>query len=239
MKILSKDKGEIIETKPDILDDSDLASNIMAFNKRVNDIWGHSTKGMEAKKAAMTMLSTKTGMYAKIPIVCKADDCPYSETCQLLPYNLSPIGEPCPIETAEIELRYAGYDSDFDIENASFTDKVLIATLINHDIMIERCKALISKNKVLVENVVAGISEQGEEFTRPEISKHLEALEKIEKKRDNVYSMMVATRKDKKSVGEKEKSLSDIMAEAINQSFIVEEKPNEFIDIEEDDVKKD
>ena len=35
----------------------------------------------------MTMLSTKTGMYARIPLVCKANSCPYAEKCQLLNYN--------------------------------------------------------------------------------------------------------------------------------------------------------
>lgn len=41
-----------------------------------------------SKKATMTMLSTKTGMYAKILIICKADCCQYAETCPLLAYDL-------------------------------------------------------------------------------------------------------------------------------------------------------
>ena len=58
------------------------------FEKSLNNVWGYSELGIEAKKAAMTMLSTKTGMYARIPLVCKANNCPYAEKCQLLNYNL-------------------------------------------------------------------------------------------------------------------------------------------------------
>jgi hypothetical protein len=105
-------------------------------------MWGYSNVGLEAKRAAMSMLATKTGMYARIPLVCKAESCPYSESCNLLPYNLAPLGEPCPIETAQIEVRYAGYDRDFNLDTASFTDKNLVAELIKHDIMLERCRRL-------------------------------------------------------------------------------------------------
>ena len=94
----------------------------------------------------MTMLSTKTGMYARIPLVCKANSCPYAEKCQLLNYNLAPLGELCPKETAEIELRYYEYSKEFDLDSASFTDKNLVSELINYDIMLDR--AFINRYKI-------------------------------------------------------------------------------------------
>ena len=97
------------------------------FERNLSNTWGYSNVGIEAKRAAMSMLATKTGMYARIPLMCKAESCPYSESCSLLPYNLAPIGEPCPIETAQIEIRYAGYEKDFNLDSASFTDKKLDA----------------------------------------------------------------------------------------------------------------
>ena len=90
------------------------------FERNLRNMWGYSNVGLEAKRAAMSMLATKTGMYARIPLVCKAESCPYSESCNLLPYNLAPIGEPCPVETAQIELRYAGYDKDFDLDRVFY-----------------------------------------------------------------------------------------------------------------------
>lgn len=164
-----------------------------------NNIWGYSSTGVEAKRAAMSMLSTKTGMYARVPIVCKADSCPYAESCTLLSYNIAPLGEPCPVETSQIELRIAGYTKEFDLEEGSFTDKVLVSDLINHDIMLERCKNLVTNQGTLVQDVVAGITENGEEFTRPELLKEYEAYDRILKRRNEIYDLMNATRKSKRS----------------------------------------
>ena len=202
------------------------------FERNLSNTWGYSNVGIEAKRAAMSMLATKTGMYARIPLMCKAESCPYSESCSLLPYNLAPIGEPCPIETAQIEIRYAGYEKDFNLDSASFTDKNLVAELINHDIMLERCKALITKEGVLVTDVVAGVSENGEEFYRPEVSKHWEAYERIQKKRNEIYNLMMATRRDNKDKeGSGEDSLAKAMAEMFATDFVVEERPEEYIDV--------
>ena len=202
------------------------------FERNLSNTWGYSNVGIEAKRAAMSMLATKTGMYARIPLMCKAESCPYSESCSLLPYNLAPIGEPCPIETAQIEIRYAGYEQDFNLDTASFTDKNLVAELINHDIMLERCKALITKEGVLVTDVVAGVSENGEEFYRPEVSKHWEAYERIQKKRNEIYNLMMATRKDNKDKeGSGEDSLTKAMADMFSAEFVVEERPEEYIDV--------
>ena len=136
------------------------------------------------------------------------------------------------METAQIEIRYAGYEQDFNLDTASFTDKNLVAELINHDIMLERCKALISKEGVLVTDVVAGIAENGEEFYRPEVSKHWEAYERVQKKRNEIYNLMMATRKDNKDKeAQGEDSITKMMADMFATDFVVEEKPEEFIDV--------
>ncbi|MEG1494701.1 MAG: hypothetical protein RR406_00155 [Bacilli bacterium] len=66
------------------------------FENNISNVWGHSPLGLEAKSAAMSMLSTKTGLYARVPITCKANGCPYEDSCALLPYGLAPLGEKCP-----------------------------------------------------------------------------------------------------------------------------------------------
>ena len=200
------------------------------FEKSLSNVWGYSELGIEAKKAAMTMLSTKTGMYARIPLVCKANSCPYAEKCQLLNYNLAPLGELCPKETAEIELRYYEYSKEFDLDSASFTDKNLVSELINYDIMLDRQRALLSQEGVLVVDVVTGVSEAGETFTHPEVSKTWEAYERIEKKRNNIYDLMLATRKSKKSDKKSsEESVTEMLSKVMNKDdFIIDVKPDDL-----------
>lgn len=198
-------------------------------------IWGYSSTGLEAKRAAMSMLSTKTGMYARIPLVCKGDGCPYAESCSLLKYNLVPYGEPCPVEVAQIEARLSGYEKDFNFDTASFTDKVLIADLINQDIMLERCKALINKDGSFIQDVFAGVSEEGEVYYRPEVAKSLEAYERVQKKRNEIYDLMMATRKNKKgNTTDEEGSLTNELSEFINNNkFVIDQRPDNIIDVED------
>lgn len=182
---------------------------------------------MEAKKAAMAMLSTKTGLFCKIPITCKSDSCPYKDTCALLPYGLAPLGEKCPWETAMIETRYNFYVEDYELDQASFTDQSIISELVNIDIMLERTKALLSAEQVPITEVVAGMTESGEEFTRPEISKAYELYERNLNRKEKILDMMLGTRKSRKGQEESTTSISDLLQNAINGTeFIVEERPD-------------
>ena len=199
------------------------------FEANISNVWGHSSLGMEAKSAAMSMLSTKTGLYAKVPITCKADGCPYEKTCALLPYGLAPLGEKCPWETALIETRYAGYMQDYDLDTASFTDSTIVSELINIDIMLERTKSLMSAEETPITDVVAGMTESGEQFTRPEISKAYEIYERNLNRKERLLDMMMGTRKSKKGDKEQNISVMDLLHGAIDQTeFVIEEKPDNF-----------
>lgn len=180
----------------------------------------------------MAMLSTKSGLYAKIPITCKTESCPYSGTCALLPYGLAPLGEKCPMETAMIETRYAEYVKDYELDESSFTDKTLIAELINIDIMLERTKALLSAEQVPITEVVAGMTESGEEYTRPEVSKAYELYERNLNRKDRILKSMLGTRESRKGQAEETTSFSDLLSDAINGTdFIIEQRPEEYKDI--------
>lgn len=144
--------------------------------------------------------------------------------------DLAPQGEYCPVETAQIELRAVAYSQQFDLDKSSFTDKNLVNEIITLDIMLERCKALMAKEGTPVVEIVAGVSERGDEIKQPAVLKAWEAYEKMSKKRDADLQLMMATRRDKKEVGEKEKSVTEIIAEAVSQDGFmeVEQRPEHF-----------
>lgn len=159
--------------------------------------WGLSSKGLSARKAAASMIRLKTGMYSPIPIICKADDCPYSDSCSLLPYDLAPEGEFCPVEIAKIEALVQGYYSDFELDEMSFTDRSLVNEVVGLDIMIDRCKALMAKEGTPVVDIVIGVAENGAEIHQPAVSKSIEAYEKLTKRKDQKLQFLAKTNRDR------------------------------------------
>lgn len=193
--------------------------------------WGYSLAGLEARSAAMAMLSTKTGLYARIPITCKADSCPYKGSCMLFKYDMAPEGEKCAFETALIEKNLEGYKTDFNLApDSSFTDFTIVKELINADVMMERAQALIAEEGIAIDEVYTGSNERsGIDFFRKEISKALEIYERHSKMRDRLLDNMVATRKAKaRTKTTTEKSVYDLIAESIETEFIVEDIPDKF-----------
>ena len=93
--------------------------------------------------------------------------------------------------------------------------------------MLERTKALISEEQTPITEVVAGMTESGEQFTRPEVSKAYEIYERNLNRKEKLLEMMLGTRKSRKGQEDKSDSIQDILASALNDTeFIIEEKPD-------------
>ena len=177
--------------------------------KRIQtNIWGQDKKGELAVKANMQMLSCKTGMYTRIPIFCKGERCPYAESCISLAEGLAPEGYACPNEVAMITRKVVKYTEEFglDKEDASYTDEALVEEIILMEVIMERCKALMSQELNPIQMMVAGMSEDGEPIMQPQVSKTMEAYERASKKRNSDYDLLMATRKNKKKDGDEDKN---------------------------------
>ena len=187
--------AKIEEELDDIEKQVDLETSRKQLEKILQDNpWGLSPKAIEAKKAAASMISTKTGLYARIPIICKGEDCPYSQSCILLAHDLAPRGEYCPTELAQIEALSKGYCQDIDYDDMSFTDRCLINEIVGLDIMLERCKGLMAQEGTPVIDVTIGVSEAGEEIRQPSVSKAWEAYEKMTKQKNQKLQLLAMTR---------------------------------------------
>ena len=90
--------------------------------------------------------------------------------------------------------------------------------------MLERCKALISREGTPVIDIAIGIDNEGNEIRQPTVSKSWEAYEKISKKRDSVYQLLMLTRKDKKSDDSDDSiSTSQMLRDVISSGVYKEE----------------
>lgn len=193
----------------------------------VGNPWGYSEGALESKKAAMTMLSTKTGLYTRIPIICKGCNCPYGATCGLLEYGLDVLGERCPLETTMIEQKLANYTEEFGLDESSYTDWTMVKELINAEVMIERCMALMSQDGSAIEEIFIGTSEaSGTDYFRRDISKVQELYERNLKIKERILDTMMATRKAKSRVkGDSEETERSILDNIFDIDFVEDEKP--------------
>lgn len=217
--------GKNEETNESLAEISDSERNMKRLEhdlKTSGNPWGLSPKALNAKNAMLRALAVKNGLYARVPIICKGEACPYSKSCQLLPYDLAPEGEYCPVEIAQIDIRATGYAQDIDYDEASFVDRNLMNELVTLDILLERCKALMAKEGTPVVDVAIGVDQEGNEIDQPAVSKSWEAYEKISKKRDQTYQLLMLTRKDKKDKGEDtdKENVSYMIHEVINATSL-------------------
>ena len=213
----NKNSEEDYETKSNAL---------LAHIQSDNNPWGLSRKGRAAVTTANKLIRYRNGLKARIPIICTGDKCPYKGTCQLLIYDMAPVGEPCPTEIAQIELRSMGYSQDIDVENASFTDKNLLNELIMLDVMLERAKGLLAAEGTPVMEYTIGLSQKGDEIRQPQVSKSWEAYERISKKRDATYDLLMMTRKNKSAEKKNEEgreNVADLIQQALN-TITIEDK---------------
>jgi hypothetical protein len=233
------DKLEAVQNEPVETGESEFALRRAKLENAMNSSnpWNRSPLGIEAEKAAMAMLSTKHGMYAKVPITCKGESCPYAFQCELIKYKLAPLGERCPLETARMSEEFAGYAKEFDIDSASQTDRTLISEIISMDILLDRCQTLMAKEGTPVVDILAGISDSGEEIMQPAVSKAWEAFQAISKRRNDNMQLMMATRKDRKNDKDDRDKQKDILAEVISDPDFdkVEQRPEDIKDT--DDLK--
>lgn len=212
-----------------LLSDLDLPDETSAATENANrylenladNPWGLSPKALTAKQAAMRSLSTKTGLYARIPITCKGDACPYAETCSLLPYDLAPEGEYCPVEISQVEALVQGYYRDFDLDEMSFTDRSLVNEIVFLDIILERCRGLMAKEGTPVTEILIGMTDHGEEIRQPNVSRAWETYEKVTKRKDQKLQLLMATRNMKMKMPQEEKQTSWI--DAINATVSEED----------------
>jgi hypothetical protein len=162
------------------------------------DTWPDpSDKSKEAMRLAGAMFSTKHGLFAAIPLVCKGEQCPYAKTCIAVYYDTAPTGERCPIEIMDIKNKFMALVQSLQLDENNMANTTLLKELIDSEIMIDRANKIIASTGDLIVDVVAVVSESGEAYTRPEIHKAVEIKDKYVKRKNEILQLLNSTPKDK------------------------------------------
>ena len=162
--------------------------------------WTKNPKAVEAIEVAKRMRNTKHGLYANVPIICKADNCPYAHSCPLLEQELAPFGDKCPIEIAAIEDLFSRYLEEIGIDpndRSKTIDMMLVKDLVDADIGILRCDNKMAWDADYIIDNVIGVSDEGEAITKKELHPLTEFKEKLITRKNKTMQLLNSTRKDK------------------------------------------
>jgi hypothetical protein len=162
--------------------------------------WTRNPKAVEAIEVAKRMRQTKHGLYANVPIICKAEACPYSHSCPLLASDLAPYGDKCPIEIAAIEDLFQRYLEEMRIDpedRRNTVDMMLVKDLVDADIGLLRCDNKMAWDADYVIDNVVGLNDEGEAITKKELHPLTEYKEKLITRKNKTLQLLNSTRKDK------------------------------------------
>lgn len=164
--------------------------------------WTKNPEAVEAIEIARRLRSTKHGMYAAIPIICKAEACPYAHSCPLLEIDKAPYGEKCPIEIAAIEDLFERYAAQFgiDLEKRKPSDTVdlmMIKDLVDADIAMLRIDNKMAWDADYIISNTVGMTEDGEPISRDELHPLTDYKEKLINRKNKTFQLLNSTRKDK------------------------------------------
>jgi len=157
--------------------------------------WSNTNRSETAIRKMVNM-PLKHGLMANIPIVCRAERCPYVEVCPL-DEEERPMEERCPVEVAAILQRFNGYMNSLKIDPENLVDLSLVKNLVDLEIQILRADSKLATSGDFIDEVITAISNQGVPYSKPEISKAAEFKLKLISEHAKMLSLLNATRKDK------------------------------------------
>lgn len=174
---------------------------VSAHGKSLNhSAWTENPEAVKAIEVARRLRATKHGMYASIPIICKAEACPYAEQCELFQMGMAPYGEKCPVEIAAIEDLFRRYCSDLNVDPEDPTqqvDAIMVKELVDIDVSMLRCDKKMAISADFILDQVVGMTDDGDAVVRQELHPLTEYKEKLRTQKYKTLNLLNSTRKDK------------------------------------------
>lgn len=239
----------------------------LAVSQNLNPTgWTKNPEAVKAIEVARRLRATKHGLYASVPILCKAEQCPYADACELQQIGMAPYGEKCPIEIAAIEELFYRYCEELGIDpedKSNTVDLVMVKELVDIDIALLRCDKKMAISADFIIDQVVGVDEDQMPVTRKELHPLTEYKEKLRNSKYKTLQLLNSTRKDKAGdkitfqmdaskraaellkvkqdfieLEEEEKNLEESYYKKIHSQNVIDVEPIDYVDHEEELVQE-
>lgn len=225
------------------------------YDNTLSDVTGKSgpelTKAMWGIDAAVVkeignmnkIYSSRHGMFASVPIVCKGPDCAYKDVCMVNQAQRI-VGHRCPMEIAAILARYEQWCVHFElditqdiIDSKDLVDATLIKDLVNIEVQMLRAENKIALNGDIMSDTLLDIDKKCQPYFGKIVAPEVEFLMSLQDKKIKILNQLNATRKDKAADKRKE-SASDAAIKIFQQVKELEKTQRviNITDVEFDDA---
>lgn len=161
--------------------------------------WDMNDQKKQTVEEELQNSHTKHGMYASIPMVCRAEKCPFAEVCWVQQEGKTQKGTRCDLEVSMIVKNLDEYKESLEVDEKDRVDMGLIRELIDLDVQMHRAEMKLAIDGDFMPETVIGMSDKGDEITQPMLHKATDYKEKVSKKRHSILQLLHSTRKDKAS----------------------------------------
>ena len=181
-------------------------------------MWGISPAVIKEIGNMNRVYSSKHGMFASVPIICKGPDCAYKDVCMVSQAQRI-VGQRCPMEIAAILSRYEQWCMHFEINTSNdvidakdLVDATLIKDLVNIEVQILRAENKIALNGDFMADTLLDIDKKCQPYFGKIVAPETEFLMTLQDRKIKILNQLNATRKDKAADKRKE-SASDAAIE--------------------------
>lgn len=147
--------------------------------------------------------SSKHGMFASVPIVCKGPDCAYKDVC-MINQAQRVVGHRCPMEIGAILSRYEQWCMHFEIDTRQdminpedLVDATLVKDLVNIEVQMLRAENKIALTGDIMSDTLLDIDKKCNPYYGKIIAPEVEFLMSLQDKKIKILNQLNATRKDK------------------------------------------
>lgn len=179
---------------------SDISGN--ASDTILQTMWGLNASTMNEVVNIGKVYSSKHGLFASIPIICRGNACPYKDVCMVKKAERK-VGVRCPMEIAAIMSRFTQYCQHFEIDidmptvaPEHLVDVSLIKDLVTIEVAMMRAENKIAMNGDFMASTLLDIDKKCNPYFGQIVSPEQEHLMTLQEKKQKVLNQLNATRKD-------------------------------------------